>query len=168
MHWCRSIVDLPSLTLIMHRMPRPLRPSAARWTRVALAGLVLAGCRDVQQPQTAAGPSDVGGTMVIAQPSEPGTLLPALLERIIEKQITDLLFDRLAEIGDDMNTVGDKGFRKQLAERWEWAPDSLSIAFHLDPRARWHDGVPVRASDVRYSVALMKDPALGSPSLPLI
>jgi peptide/nickel transport system substrate-binding protein len=28
--------------------------------------------------------------------------------------------------------------------------------------------VPVRASDVRYSVALMKDPALGSPGLPLI
>ena len=149
-------------------MTRQLRPSAARWTRVALAGLVLAGCRDVQQPQAAAGPNDVGGTMVIAQPSEPGTLLPALQDQIIEKQITDLLYDRLAEIGDDMNTVGDKGFRKQLAERWEWAPDSLSIVFHLDPRARWHDGRPVRASDVRYSVALTKNPAFGSPALPLI
>jgi len=149
-------------------MPRPLRPSAARWTRVALAGLVLAGCRDVQQPQTAAGPSDVGGTMVIALPGEPGTLLPALQSLLIEKQITDLLFDRLAEIGDDMNTIGDKGFRKQLAERWEWAPDSLSIVFHIDPRARWHDGRPVRASDVRYSVALMKNPAFGSPGISLV
>ena len=106
--------------------------------------------------------------MVIAQPAEPATLLPPLQGQIIEKQITDLLYDRLAEIGDDLNTVGDKGFRKQLADRWEWAPDSLSIVFHLDPRARWHDGVPVRASDVRYSFALMKDPALGSPGLPLI
>jgi peptide/nickel transport system substrate-binding protein len=149
-------------------MTRPLRPSAARSARVALASLALAGCRDVQQPQAAAGPNDVGGTLVIAQPSEPGTLLPALQDRIIEKQITDLLFDRLAEIGDDLNTVGDKGFRKQLAERWEWAPDSLSIVFHLDPRARWHDGRPVRASDVRYSVALMKNPAFGSPGLSLI
>jgi len=106
--------------------------------------------------------------MVIAQPGEPATLLPALQGQSIEKQITDLLYDRLAEIGDDLNTVGDRGFRKQLADRWEWAPDSLSIVFHLDPRARWHDGVPVRASDVRYSFALMKDPALGSPGLPLI
>jgi len=144
------------------------RLHAARWAHVALAGLMLAGCRDVQQQPAVAGPNDVGGTMVIAQPGEPGTLLPPLMGMSIEKQILDLLYDRLAEIGDDLNTVGDKGFRKQLAERWEWAPDSLSIAFHLDPRARWHDGVPVRASDVRYSFALMRDPALGSPSLPLI
>ena len=106
--------------------------------------------------------------MVIAQPGEPATLLPPLYGMSIEKQITDLLYDRLAEIGDDLNTVGDRGFRKQLAERWEWAPDSLSIVFHLNPRARWHDGVPVRASDVRYSFALMKDPAFGSPFQPLI
>jgi peptide/nickel transport system substrate-binding protein len=140
----------------------------ARWTHVALAGLMLAACRDVQQQPAAAGPNDIGGTMVIAQPGEPGTLLPPLVGLSIEKQITDLLYDRLAEIGDDLNTVGDKGFRKQLADRWEWAPDSMSIVFHLNPRARWHDGVPVRASDVRYSFAIMKDPALGSLALPLI
>ena len=152
----------------MPRTSRPFRPHAARWIHVALAGLVVAGCRDVQQQPVAAGPNDVGGTMVIAQPGEPATLLPALQSQSMEKQITDLLYDRLAEIGQDLNTVGDKGFRKQLADRWEWAPDSLSIVFHLDPRARWHDGVPVRASDVRYSFALMRDPALGSPGLPLI
>jgi peptide/nickel transport system substrate-binding protein len=129
---------------------------------------VLAGCRDVQQQPAVAGPNDIGGTMVIAQPGEPGTLLPALQGLSMEKEITDLLYDRLAEIGDDLNTIGDRGFKKQLAERWEWGPDSLTIAFHIDPRARWHDGVPVRASDVRYSFALLKDPALGSPSAPLI
>jgi peptide/nickel transport system substrate-binding protein len=149
-------------------MPRSFRTPAARCSLATLAGLLLAGCQDVQQKPAVAGPNDVGGTMVVAQPTEPGTLLPALQGQSIEKQITDLIYDRLAEIGDDMNTVGDKGFKKQLAERWEWAPDSLSIVFHIDPRARWHDGVPVRASDVRYSVALMKDPALGSPGLPLI
>ena len=106
--------------------------------------------------------------MVIAQPAEPATLLPPVVGMSIEKQISELLYDRLAAIGDDLHTVDDKGFKKQLAERWEWAPDSLSIVLHIDPRARWHDGQPVRASDVRYSVALMKDPALGSPGQPLI
>jgi peptide/nickel transport system substrate-binding protein len=150
-------------------MSRSLRRSLfhdARWTAVALAVLALAGCRDVKQ--TAAGPGDIGGTMVVASPSEPGTILPSLQGTVIEKQISDLLYDRLADIGDDLNTVGDRGFKKQLAERWEWAPDSMSIVFHLDPRARWHDGQPVRASDVRYSVAQIKDPALGSPALPLV
>lgn len=149
-------------------MLRSFRVPAARWTHALLAGLLLAGCQEVKQQPVTAGPNDVGGTMVIAQPAEPGTLLPPLVTLSLDRQMTDLLYDRLAEIGDDLNTVGDRGFKKQLAERWEWAPDSLSIVLHLDPRARWHDGMPVRASDVRYSVALMKDPALGSPGLPLI
>ena len=151
----------------MHRKLRPFR-QAARCTRLALAGLALAACRDVQQEPAAAGPNDIGGTIVIAQPGEPLTLHPGLVGLSIERQVTDLLYDRLAEIGDDLNTVGDRGFRKQLADRWEWAPDSLSIVFHLNPRARWHDGRPVTASDVRYSVGLFKDPAFGSPNLPLI
>jgi len=106
--------------------------------------------------------------MVVAVPAEPAVLLPGLQGMIIEREVTDLLFDRLAEIGDDLNSVGDKGFKPQLAARWEWAPDSLSIVFHLDPRARWHDGQPVRASDVRYSFNLLKDPTFGSLAAPLI
>jgi len=145
-----------------------LRHRAARWIPASCLGLVLAGCRDVQQQQPVAGPNDIGGTMVVATPAEPTTLLPPLVASISDRQLSDLLYDRLAEIGDDLNTVGDRGFTKRLAERWDWSPDSLSIAFHLNPRARWHDGQPVRASDVRYSFNLMRDPALGSSAAPLI
>ncbi len=137
-----------------------------RWTPLAIGALALTGCKDVTPNKP--GANDVGGTVVVATTSEPTTLLPMLMVSQIERQITDLLYDRLAEIGEDVNTIGDKGFRPQLAERWDWAPDSLSIAFHLNPHARWHDGTPVRASDVRYSVAIAKDPALGSPALPLV
>jgi peptide/nickel transport system substrate-binding protein len=106
--------------------------------------------------------------MVISSPAEPVTLLLPLVGHSIDRQVSDLLYDRLAEIGDDLNAVGDRGFKPVLAQKWEWAPDSLSIVFHLNPKARWHDGRPVRASDVRYSLNLMKDPALGSPAAPLI
>jgi len=147
----------------MLRSSRRFSFRATRWTPAAMAGVLLIGCTEVkQQPQTA-GPADIGGTMVVATPAEPGTILPGLYSTSVERQVTDLLFDRLAEIGDDLNSIGDKGFTPQLATRWEWAPDSLSIVFHLDPRARWHDGQPVRASDVRYSVSLIKDPTFGSP-----
>jgi peptide/nickel transport system substrate-binding protein len=152
----------------MHRTLRRSRFHAQRWTSAALAVVFLVGCRDVPQKPQVAGPADVGGTMVVASPAEPGVLLPALRTSNIEAQVTDLLFDRLADIGDDLNTVGDKGFKKQLADRWEWAADSMSIVFHLDPRARWHDGQPVRASDVRYSLNLIRDPAFGSPAAPLV
>ena len=136
---------------------------ATRWIPAAIAGVLLFGCTEVKEQPQSAGPADVGGTMVVATPAEPGSILPGLYSTSIERQVTDLLFDRLAEIGDGLNSIGDKGFRPQLAARWEWAPDSLSIVFHLDPRARWHDGQPVRASDVRYSVSLIKDPTFGSP-----
>jgi peptide/nickel transport system substrate-binding protein len=155
------------LTAILpYIMPRSSHRFSFRATRripAAIAGVVLFGCTEVKEQPQSAGPADIGGTMVVATPAEPGSILPGLYSTSIERQVTDLLFDRLAEIGDGLNSIGDKGFKPQLATKWEWAPDSLSIVFHLDPRARWHDGQPVRASDVRYSVNLIKDPTFGSP-----
>jgi peptide/nickel transport system substrate-binding protein len=150
----------------MTRFRLPSRPRAHRWALIALAAAALAGCTGTDSRSSGSG--DVGGTVVISTAGDAGTLVPGLVASMADREVTDLLFDRLAEIGEDMNTIGDKGFRPQLAERWQWAPDSLSIAFHLNPKARWHDGRPVRASDVRYSVALSKDPAFGSPVAPLI
>ena len=151
----------------MLRFPR----LSARRTRSAtlciFATLAFSGCKGLEDTKSA-GPADVGGTLVISTPSDAGTLLPPLIAVITDRQVTDLLYDRLADIGDDLNSVGDKGFKPQLAERWEWAADSLSIVFHINPRARWHDGVPVRASDVRFSVNLIKDRALASPVVPLV
>ena len=139
----------------LRRRARQLAPPRARDRRHRL----LPGRRPVARRRH----GDVGGTIVVAMPGDVGTLLPPLVAAGIDREVTDLLFDRLAEIGDELNTVGDKGFKPQLAERWEWAPDSMSIAFHINPQARWHDGRPVRASDVRYSLNVVKDPALGSP-----
>jgi peptide/nickel transport system substrate-binding protein len=127
----------------------------------------VAGCKGVEDAKTA-GPADIGGTLVIATPGDAGTMLPPLIALIQDRQVTDLLYDRLADIGNSLNSIGDKDFTPQLAERWDWAPDSMSIAFHINPHAKWHDGLPVRASDVRYSLNLIKDPALASTAASLI
>jgi peptide/nickel transport system substrate-binding protein len=76
--------------------------------------------------------------------------------------MVDLVYDRLADIGDSLNVVGDAGFTPRLADRWTWSPDSLSIAFHINPRAKWHDGQPVRSSDVRFTIESTRDSTLGS------
>jgi peptide/nickel transport system substrate-binding protein len=141
---------------------------ARRWASLAVAALALAACKGSEPAATAAGPGDVGGTMVIASPADAGTVLPTLVASLTDREVTDLLYDRLAEMPPDLNTVGDKGYRPQLADRWEWSKDSLSIVFHLNPKARWHDGQPVRASDVRYTVNLVKNPASGAPMTQLI
>lgn len=106
--------------------------------------------------------------MVISAAADAGTIFPPLKYEIVGAAVMDQLYDRLADIGDDLNTIGDKGFKPMLADSWDWSRDSLSIAFHLDPRARWHDGQPVRASDVRYSFKVFSDTAVGSTASPEI
>src|SRR5438552_3393715 len=91
-----------------------------------------------------------GGTVVVAASADPDALFPPLASNVQARQVTELIYDYLAQIGPQLNIVGDHGFAPALANSWQWSADSLSIAFHIDPRARWHDGVPVRASDVRY------------------
>ncbi len=89
--------------------------------------------------------------MIIVIPAEPHTLFPPRANGTQDLAVVASVFDRLAEIGPDLSTNGDAGFTPRLATGWRWAPDSLSIAFAIDPRARWHDGVPVRAADVQYT-----------------
>ena len=137
-----------------------------RISKAALAAVLISlGC-DREDASDAGAPT--GGTLVIASAADAGGLLPPLIDDASGKQVADQIFDRLAEIGPELNTVGDRGFTPRLAERWEWAADSLSIVFHLDPDARWHDGRPVRASDVRFTHAIYRDPTVASPHAEVI
>ena len=104
-------------------------------------------------------------TLVIATAADAETLVPPLVAGSTARQVTDQLFEPLADIGPALNTRGDAGFRPRLARRWTWAADSLSIAFALDAHARFHDGTPVRAADVQFTFDLYRDPALGSAAI---
>lgn len=105
---------------------------------------------------------DTGGTIVILTSADPGTLFPPLIGRIQGKQIAEQIYDYLADVGPDLNTRNDRGFRRQLAESWRWSADSLQISFQINPRARWHDGRRVTARDVAFTFALNRNPELAS------
>jgi peptide/nickel transport system substrate-binding protein len=129
--------------------------SAARFVSITLpAALLLAGCSSERH---------VGGTIVIASAADADVLFPPLTLTLQGKQVVDQVFDNLADIGPALNTVGDAGFTPRLADSWRWAPDSMSVAFHVNPKARWHDGPAVTAQDVRYTFQLVKDTSLASP-----
>jgi peptide/nickel transport system substrate-binding protein len=114
----------------------------------ALLSFTCAACSGGEQP--AAG-GETGGTMIVTVPAEPSTLFPPLMSGTQGAAIVGVIFDRLAEIGDGLETYGDRSFQPRLATSWIWSTDSLSIAFTLDSLARWHDGQPVTAEDVRYT-----------------
>jgi peptide/nickel transport system substrate-binding protein len=122
----------------------------------AAAGLAACG----SEPKTATG--ETGGTLIFATTTDPISILPPFISDNLGRLVADQVFDRLAEIKPELSTIGDQGFSPRLAKSWTWAPDSLSVAFSLDPRARWHDGKPVLANDVRYTFRVFNDPKVGS------
>jgi peptide/nickel transport system substrate-binding protein len=140
--------------------PRSALPvSILRSILTAVIALTTIGCSSDTGHANA---SDAGGALVIALPVEPASFLPPLVTMLQEKQIADQVYDMLANIGPDLNTLGDEGWTPRLAESWQWGADSLSITFKLRPDARFHDGQPVTSSDLRFSLDLFKDPKVAS------
>src|SRR6266513_1632 len=137
--------------------------AAMRYGRILWA-VLLCGCVGTESSSARSS----GGTLAISTGGDPDILIPSLLQSVQAAQIADMVFDRLADIDDSLDIVNDKGFTPRLSDRWTWSRDSLSIAFHINPNARWHDGVPVRSNDVRFTIVSTKDSALGSPAAPLI
>jgi peptide/nickel transport system substrate-binding protein len=102
------------------------------------------------------------GTVIVAVAADADFLLPPLVRQLVGKQVFDQIYDPLAMLPASMVTLDAAGFEPRLATSWEWSPDSLAITFTLDPRARFHDGHPVRAADVKFSAEFIKDPAVAS------
>src|ERR1700680_1347769 len=90
------------------------------------------------------------GTLVFASTGEPETLLPPVVQSVQARDVSDQMFLKLADLGMLTNTIGDEDFAPLLADRWEW-DGPLTLAFHIDPRARWHDGHRVTAADVVFT-----------------
>jgi ABC-type dipeptide transport system, periplasmic component len=136
----------------------------AQMKRYLTALLLLTACTGADRSANAPG----GGTLVISTAGDPDALFPPFVGTVQGRQVTDLVYDRLASLGDSLNTIGDAGFIPGLAKSWTWSPDSLRITFHLDPAARWHDGAPVTSSDVRFTLAAYRDSIVASDAVPII
>lgn len=83
------------------------------------------------------------GAPVIAL-SLPRTIDPCMATRLDEFRLITALFEPLVRL--DARTLQPK---PALAARWETNSDQSVWTFHLDRRARWHDGKPVVAADIR-------------------
>jgi len=64
--------------------------------------------------------------------------------------VTSLVFDTLIWRGADGRFVGC------LADSWDVSSDGLLADFRLNPHAKWHDGRPVTAEDVAFTIAYMR------------
>lgn len=112
-----------------------------------LAGALTTGCGRSREPTAS------GGRVVVGQLSEPKTLNPLLATSATTQDIINLIFLRLAREKDDFLTL-----EPVLAESWSFGADSLTLTFNLRSDARWHDGEPVTAHDVRFTWQMQRHP----------
>jgi peptide/nickel transport system substrate-binding protein len=136
--------------------------SVTRWiTRIpviaAVALFPLAGLTEAQSSR------EHRGSIVIITGQQATVPVPTLMEGaasgVANLELADQLFLRLAGLGPTLLTSGDRGFVPLLARSWT-RRDSVTLAFDLDPRARWQDGVPVTARDVVFTFERAQNPAI--------
>jgi peptide/nickel transport system substrate-binding protein len=107
------------------------------------------------------------GTVVVAATGDPSHLLPPLAIETVARDIGDQVYERLADLAPGAAPIDSAAYRPALASRWERV-DSLTWRFHLRPGARWHDGRPVTAEDVRFSFEAFGDSVLDAPARPYL
>jgi peptide/nickel transport system substrate-binding protein len=132
------------------------------WLAMGAVGLFLAadGCRErASCPHC--------DTLVISAAGEPDALLPPLVGETVGRDVSDLIFDRLAELRAGGSPLDSTAYDARLAARWDRV-DSVTLRFHLRSGARWHDGPAVRAADVAFSFDAYADSVVDSQARPTL
>jgi peptide/nickel transport system substrate-binding protein len=132
----------------------------------AFAAAALAGCRaDAPAPGTAGdggthatvGGGPAGGVLIYLADREPDHLNPLTYSSHPAFHAVYLMFRSLARRDSTMST-----YAPDLARAWRFENDSTLI-LELRDDVRWHDGVPVTAEDVVFTIEMQRDPATASP-----
>ena len=103
-----------------------------------------------------------GGVLYLSNPDRRTSFdkfNPFSLKGVAAAGLSDLMFETLAT-----GTLDEKAsMYGLLADDMTLAPDRMSIVFHLNPKARFSNGDPVTADDVKYSFDTLV--AKGAPQL---
>lgn len=99
-----------------------------------------------------------GGTVTIAQASEPGNLNPFIWPTTSDTNVTHMIFDSVMRPDEQLNMVGG------LATEWSVSDDGLVYTFKLHENVVWHDGEPFTANDVFFTFNSLADPRYDSGS----
>lgn len=102
-----------------------------------------------------AGTPKQGGKIVIGHDADVLTLDPALTTDEASRPVQALLFNSLVKFNEKMEPVAD------LAESWD-VRDGTTYVFKLRQGVKFHNGDPLLASDVKFSIDRMSDPDVAS------
>ncbi|HEY8531659.1 MAG TPA: ABC transporter substrate-binding protein [Limnochorda sp.] len=86
--------------------------------------------------------------------SAPGNMSPINADSSYGYFIVRFIFDTMVELQPDFS------FTPRLAESWEVSEDGKTFTFHLNPKATWHDGHPLTAHDVLFTIKTVATPGV--------
>lgn len=89
--------------------------------------------------------------LVIALMSSPTNLDVRVGADNVSGRMFDLIYSGLIKVTPNFDYAPD------VAEKWE-TPDDKTIVFHLNPNAKFQNGQPVKAADVKWTLESMLDP----------
>jgi ABC-type transport system substrate-binding protein len=107
---------------------------------------------------TATAPAQAGGKMVVTFKDDVSTLDPAIGYDWQNWSMIKSLFDGLMDY-----KPGTTDLVPELAESYEISPDGTQYTFKLHPEAKFHNGRPITADDVKWSIERAVNPKTQSP-----
>ena len=120
--------------------------SRSRFLSAAAVALLLTACSQSAHPTGAP-----GERMRIAVPQDAKTLNPILASNTIDGFVDRFLFEPLVSADSHGDPVPMLVTQVPSRENGGISADGLTITYHLRRNANWSDGVPVTATDVRFS-----------------
>ncbi|MGI8476891.1 MAG: ABC transporter substrate-binding protein, partial [Thermomicrobiales bacterium] len=122
-----------------------------------VAGLAVAGLgaisRAAAQDATPAAAVKMGGVLKMGMQADP-TGLDAQKQSLTALWHTvEHIYNRLTGVNPDLT------IKPELAASWTISPDGVTYTFKLVPGVKFHDGTPLKASDVKFSFERLIDPA---------
>jgi peptide/nickel transport system substrate-binding protein len=132
---------------------------------LAAIAILLLGQQPVTPPLTpgTADPEstpepETGGSYIEGLVGSLGRLNPLLdYYNSADHDVNHLIFSGMVRFDDRGLPLGD------LAEAWAISQDGTAYSFSIRPNAVWHDGEPVVADDILFTLELMQDPAVPIP-----
>ncbi|TVQ79279.1 MAG: hypothetical protein EA369_04920 [Bradymonadales bacterium] len=106
------------------------------------------------------GPAVKNDWMVTQIGASPSILNPVLSSDLYATQVEDWIFDQL--IRPNYQTGEPIG---SLASSWTVSENGLTYDFFIRENAKFHDGTPLTAEDVRFSFDIIKDPNVDAAHL---
>lgn len=122
------------------------------------APFLTAGSATLAMPSRQDSTPKPGGILKVGLQADPTALDPHKQSLTAIWHVIEHIYNGLTRVKPDLSIEG------ALAESWDISEDGLTYTFHLRPGVQFHDGAPLKASDVKFTFERLVDPATGSTS----